>query len=141
MQTFMPFPDFALTACCLDDDRLNKVRFEALAIYRVLRGEQKAEPHPAIEMWRGYDPLLAWYYNIMLSTWKHRGHSNGNLERIPNTGFPIIFPPWIGNREFHRSHQSNLLRKNENHYRLWFGYSVPKNLGYIWPVERRALLR
>lgn len=133
MQTFLPFPDFGLSAVCLDNERLGKQRLEALTIYVTLRdGKDLWKDHPAVRMWRGHLGALAWYYNVILSTWKHRGFKN-TMEFL-NTGFPVIFPPWVGNKDFHRSHQSNLLRKNEDHYRLWFGTTVPKNLDYFWPV-------
>lgn len=135
MQTFLPFPDFGLSACCLDDQRLGKQRLEALTIYTTLRDHREIyAEHPAVKMWKGYLGALAWYYNVILSTWKHRGFKN-TMEFLP-LGFPtIIFPPWLGNREFHRSHQSNLLRKDENHYRIWFGTTVPKNMDYYWPIK------
>src|SRR6266550_7960030 len=132
MQTHLPFPDFSLTAACLDNERLGKQRVEALAIYKILR-EGREENNPAIKMWRGYQGALAWYHNTMLSVWKHRGFVTN--AKMLTLGFPVIFPPWIGNKELHRSHQSNLLRKDETHYRLWFGTTVPKNLDLYWPVR------
>lgn len=44
----------------------------------------------------------------------------------------IIYPPWWGNEDFHRSHQSNLVRKDPGKYRQVFP-SIPNNLPYIWP--------
>ena len=42
-------------------------------------------------------------------------------------------PWWVGVPEFHRSHQSNLIRKDSTLYGpLWPG--VPSNLPYFWPV-------
>lgn len=41
-------------------------------------------------------------------------------------------PVWLGNREFHLSHQSNLLRKNFNHYEKFFDCKN-SDLPYIWP--------
>lgn len=42
-------------------------------------------------------------------------------------------PSFIGDEEFHRSHQSNLIRKLPEFYRPLFP-GVPDDLPYIWPV-------
>jgi hypothetical protein len=136
MQTFLPFPDFGLSLCCLDDARLARQRIDALAIYHILKENKTSQMHhPAVKMWKGYGRALGWYCNLSLS---HLRYRNGGTHPSPdyiNLGFPVIFPPWLGNHDFHRSHQSNLLRKDEVHYRLWFGTTVPKNLEYVWPVK------
>ena len=44
------------------------------------------------------------------------------------------FPPWFGDKEFHRSHQSNLIRKMPEHYQKLFP-DVPNNLPYVWPIN------
>jgi len=41
-------------------------------------------------------------------------------------------PSWLGDPMFHLSHQSNLLRKDRDHYIKYF--NVPDNLEYVWPV-------
>lgn len=41
-------------------------------------------------------------------------------------------PPWLGDKAFHRSHKSNLVRKNPDHYRKFFP-NVPDDLDYIYP--------
>jgi hypothetical protein len=141
MITFLPFPDFGLSACCLDDERLGKQRQEALAIYTMLKEHKKGwNIEPACKMWNGFTNALAWYHNVMVSTWKHRGKPN-TMDYL-QIGFPVVFPPWLGDSSFHRSHQSNLLNRNESHYRIWFPASVPKNMKYVWPIgERRVLPR
>ena len=42
-------------------------------------------------------------------------------------------PPWLGDEEFHRSHQSALLRKDPDHYGPLFP-GVPDDLEYVWPT-------
>jgi transposase len=42
------------------------------------------------------------------------------------------WPEWMGDWDFHESHQSNLIRKAPSHYLPIFG-PVPSNLEYIWP--------
>ena len=45
-------------------------------------------------------------------------------------------PPWLGDDAFHRSHQSNLVRKLPEHYGDLFP-DVPDDLPYIWPVSNQ----
>lgn len=45
-----------------------------------------------------------------------------------------IWPWWMGDQEFHRTHQSNLVRKDPTYYRPFFP-DVPDSLPYIWPQE------
>ena len=47
----------------------------------------------------------------------------------------IEFPSWLGNEEFHRSHRSNLLRKNFEFYNKYF--DEQPNLPYIWAEEKK----
>lgn len=44
------------------------------------------------------------------------------------------YPSWLGDEEFHRSHRSNLLRKNEQHYQQ-FWPDERNDLEYVWPVQ------
>ena len=48
-----------------------------------------------------------------------------------------LLPPWLGDEQFHRSHQSSLLRKDPAHYGPLFS-GVPDDLEYVWPVRRTA---
>lgn len=52
---------------------------------------------------------------------------------IPDENLAVEYPPWIGREDFHRSHQSNLLRKDKDYYGR-FNWSVPDDLPYVWPV-------
>ena len=47
-------------------------------------------------------------------------------------------PWWLGNEDFHRSHQSNLLRKDPVHYAI---FDVPDDLPYLWPMEEPGVFR
>lgn len=42
-----------------------------------------------------------------------------------------LMPPWFGNEALHRSHRSNLLRKDESHYGSR-GWQEPPTLNYWW---------
>ena len=46
-------------------------------------------------------------------------------------------PPWLGDPALHRSHQSNLVRKDPAFYKEHFP-DVPDDLPYVWPVRSAA---
>jgi len=137
MQTFLPYPDFKSSAAVLDMRRLGKQRVETLQILSVLLGGSKAwSNHPACKMWRGYEQGLVDYGISITNEWISRGYKDTCLDKIAkfSNGRDIIFPPWFGNEEFHRSHQSNLIRKLPEHYQIYFP-DVPNDLPYIWPID------
>lgn len=61
LQTFMPHPDFAASAACLDYRRLGKQRVEGLQILNALDKGGAWRNHPAVKMWTGYRGALARY--------------------------------------------------------------------------------
>lgn len=128
----MPFPDFEESAKALDSRRLGKQRSEALTILRCLEDPSRKgwRNHPAVRMWRGYEDALKAYMNACIAEWVRRGYQNHMLkiEHVPNPPMP----PWIGDQEFHRSHQSNLVRKDQAYYSHLFP-GVPDDLPYVWP--------
>lgn len=136
MQTFLPYASFADVARTLDRKRLGKQRVEGMQILNVL-----AQPpgyrggwahHPAVSMWRGYEDALKLYVNTMIDEWKRRGYQN-NMPYYDLAAVNIRYPWWLGDPRLHRSHQSNLLRKEPEYYRQ-FGWDVPEDLPYFWPV-------
>ena len=44
-------------------------------------------------------------------------------------------PSWMGIAEIHRSHRSNLLRKDPVFYTPVFEDGLPDDLPYVWPVQ------
>lgn len=150
MQTFLPYPDAVKTAECLDNKRLGKQRVEAIQIANILLDRTKTKGwrnHPAVLMWKGYEGYLIFdYLKIILDEWNKRGYKNHKCAEHylelwtlwwGSTNFKecLLFlpkPEWITS-EFCRSHQSNLVRKNPEHYRKYFP-NVPDNLPYVWPV-------
>lgn len=96
------------------------------------------ENHPAVKMWVGYEKCLVKYLQIICLEWKHRGYKDSILEKtLQLVGFIEElelndYPPFIGYKDFHLSHQSNLIRKYPEHYRPIFGDNIPDNLPYIW---------
>ena len=135
MQTFLPYADFKKSAKCLDYKRLGKQRVEAMQIYKIVSGKRTTGGwinHPAVNMWRGFSNLLAYYYNDILDEWIKRGYKN-TMEYIACPP-SITEPLWLGNKDFHDSHKSNLLRKDPVFYAQYM-WDVPNNLDYIWKVE------
>ena len=156
MQTFLPYADFAESVAALDSKRLGKQRVETLQVMQVLLkyrwdnsvGAIEAfEPkgwrtHPVVLMWRGYEAALGQYQEATCLEWSRRGFNdtclwktNGLLTRADLPALDaVVAPPWLGWDDLHRSHQSNLVRKDPEFYGPVFP-GVPDDLPYVWPVE------
>lgn len=141
MQTFLPYEDFKKSAQVLDNRRLGKQRVECLQILNVLAGRSNGwTNHPAVKMWRGYEWSLYLYGEAICSEWISKGFRDTCADKLLAVITALnprreLYPPFLGNTAFHTSHQSNLLRKDFNHYSKFF--SVPNNLPYVWPEERK----
>lgn len=147
MQTFLPYPDFRKTAAVLDYKRLGKMRVESRQIMDTLiaiknddlyiidkNGKRRKRGwinHPAVLMWKGFEGALALYCNSMIREWINRGYNN-TMYLYNEKGYRLEKPPWLGDESFHRTHQSNLVRKFPEFYAEKF-VGVPPDLEYIWP--------
>lgn len=98
--------------------------------------------HPATKMWEGFEISLFHYQLEICTEWiTVRRYKDTCLEKslvlLHSAGLCYTedydSPVWLGNKEFHASHRSNLLRKNKEWYGK-FGWEEPDNLPYIWPV-------
>ena len=78
-------------------------------------------------MFKTYNKI---YFNMCVDEWKKRGYNN-NMKYEEISG-DVIYPPWVGDANFHLSHKSNLLRKQPDHYSKYF-LNIPYDLPYIWP--------
>lgn len=142
MQTFLPYPSFARSAKALDTKRLGKQRVETLQIMSSLMTGSGWVNHPATRMWEGFEWALLHYQQAMFREWVEvRGFKDTcfyktqllYFEHGPQQDFNRL-PPWHGNKAFHLSHQSNLIRKDPEHYGPQFP-GVPDDLPYIWPIN------
>lgn len=142
----MPFDDFVWSARALDDVRLGTQREDNIKImnYLLIGGGGRWYNHPAVRMWEGYERALLAYQQAVCNEWSSvRGFQDDFWDRtrlmfldvvIDPMAAPLVPPPWMGNVDFHISHQSNLLRQNEEHYRKWFP-GIRTDHPYIWPVR------
>lgn len=137
MQTFLPYPSFSESAKCLDYRRLNKQGVECLQILNALVHKKGWIHHPATLQWRGYENCLVEYSLIMRAEWVNRGYKDSITDKLKsffNPNGSMSVPNWLGNENFHKSHRSNLLRKDYAFYSK-FGWTEPDNLEYIWPSK------
>lgn len=106
--------------------------------------------HPAVLMWKGYEAALVHYSLAICAEWIARGYNDTcslKIERIADLSMDVrlagltvrgvdpkvyTLPPWLGDEEFHTSHQSNLLQKDPDYYGKFF--TCPPGLPYSWPV-------
>lgn len=135
MQTFLPYPDFAKSAQCLDYRRLGKQRIEAKQIIDILEGNAKSnawENHPAVKMWKGNIDSLKLYYNVMLREWINRGYKN-NMTFYYDVPCIVYPPAWLTD-EFCSRHRAALLAKDPKHYSQ-FGWSEEPKIDYLWGAE------
>jgi len=141
MMTFLPFENFEKCARVLDDKRLYKQIVECKQILIALEPNSKSKwkNHPIVKMWFKYENALRYYQFCMLKEWVKR-RWDVTIEYLPPE-IPTLFvmfkhnyPKWLGDKELHLSHQSNLLRKNPEHYKRFFK-NVPDNLPYKWVGE------
>jgi hypothetical protein len=135
MQTFLPFEDYKASAASLDWQRLGKQRVEAKQIIRALKLGRGWIHHPATKMWAGHEIALAHYAIAVCFEWRRRGYNDSLLPQFQKfaADHPIVHPSWLGNSDFHISHQSNLIRKHPTWYAHQFP-GVPSDLPYVWPV-------
>ena len=143
-QTFLPTQNFRKAATLLDYRRLGKQRVEGLQLINSLSPDYDKKGwlnHPARLMWRGYETALKYYTNCMIEEWVARGYNN--TMQLYEIETPIVFPPWLGYPELHKSHRMNLLRKDYDFYKQHFDADALTDLTtineyeYYWPPEKK----
>lgn len=148
VQTFLPFPDFEMSARALDLRRLGKQRVEGLQVLRGLTVPGYGwRHHPAVKMWTGHAEALGRYTFTCCEVWRESGYADtcaatvaAELEAIgvrrvrsqAELEAAGALPSWLGSEEFHRSHRSALVRKDPDLYGPRFP-DVPDDLPYVWP--------
>jgi hypothetical protein len=154
VQTFLPHADFEESARVLDLKRLGKQRVECIQVIRGLTRENYGwRHHPAVKMWRGHEEALGRYSLTCCEVWSELGFADtcaGTItDDLAAAGVTTIrsqaelardgaLPAWLGDPDFHRSHQSALVRKAPDFYAARFP-GVPDDLPYLWPEGAEAL--
>lgn len=155
MQTFLPYADFERSARSLDLKRLGKQRVETVQVVRALtRPGYGWASHPAVLMWKGFEEALGRYGLTCCQAWTDLGFGDTCALTISTdlraAGVDTIrtqlalaaageLPSWLGDEAVHRSHQSSLLRKDQEHYLPLFP-DIPHDLPYVWPVRSPTVL-
>lgn len=99
-------------------------------------GKLAWENHPAVKMWKGYEFELARYARVICQEWIDRRYKDTILQKIGDLMLVtdnLSRPHWIGDENLHKSHRSNLLRKDKQFYSQ-FGWTEPDDLPYVWPI-------
>lgn len=143
MQTFLPDPSYHESASILDNKRLGKQRVETLQIMTTLLTNTGWVHHPAVLMWKGYEASLLDYQYAICYEWHiMRGFEDTCLRKTIDLFYTSPWlredksiPYWLGDEEFHLGHQSNLLRKNPEHYGPMFPKGLRDDLPYYWPTN------
>lgn len=141
MQTFLPSPSFEMCSKLLDYRRLGKQRCEAVQILDTLQNGGGWRHHPAVKMWRGYEPALHYYKDCMIREWIARGYNNNMELTTPRTLSGIELPWWIGLEKLHSSHRGRLLFKDPEWYGQfgWVEEPIPTEVGYYWPLQEAPM--
>lgn len=141
IQTFLPYPDFELSASVLDRMRLGKQRAECIQLLRALDDStDRIHRHPACIMWFGHKDALVAYGLVICDEWSGRGYEDNSYGKIlafkTCEGIPtqatVSLPRWFGNPMFHASHRANLLKKDHRWYSN-FGWTESPLMPYVWP--------
>jgi len=148
VQTFLPYPDFDESARALDTKRLGKQRVEGIQVIRgLVRPAYGWRHHPAVKMWRGREEALGRYVLTCCEVWTDLGFADtcAATVRVDLSTARVTdvrtqekladaegLPHWLGDPDFHRAHQSSLLRKDPAFYGDRFE-GVPDDLPYVWP--------
>lgn len=147
MQTFLPMISYKEAVEAIDDLRLNKQILEVTQMANAIMDPSAGyRNHPAVIMWSGNVLSLLTYGIYAAREWEERGRKNPG-ERAnalysrqvaiaahlgpKRAGKAHQKPVWIGDTDFHESHRSNLIRKDERYGEVWPG--TPVDMPYLWP--------
>jgi hypothetical protein len=167
MQTFLPKAtvDFDEVAKLLDNKRLNKQALEGWQILMTLleldpQGKHRKPKgwvnHPAVKMWRDYEPMLFTYIMAMVKEWKSRGYNSTIGDKASATidrawelgllGTVSAVPDWMQDPAMYEaiasSHRKALLAKHYEWYSQ-FGWAedagtAPESYEYVWTTKQEG---
>ncbi len=138
MQTFFSESTPEESLKLLDYRRLGKQRVEGYQILRTLTNISNGwKNHPAVKMWRNYEPALLDYTLTACELWVARGYSDTLADRLFEEfgdliDEPVIYPPWTKNQAVIDSHKAMLYHKDNKKYAFYLHYAHITD--YVWPV-------
>jgi hypothetical protein len=94
--------------------------------------------HPAVLMWKGFERALLAYQDAVCREWAGRGFNDTcamkTASLLHTSGLPdsLVLPGWLGDPAIHRSHRSNLVRKDPERYGPLFPDAAAEE-AYVWP--------
>jgi hypothetical protein len=140
MNTFLPFKGFSESARSLDSTRLNNQINEATVIWKSLTGLTAAwRFHPAVRMWRCFEPALLEYRDACIQAGLERGIKI-TTEPIGTTG--ALRPTWTFSRGLHFAYRAKLHGKDPVHYAGFAGFQERDPFPYPVPdLEYRVFAR
>lgn len=160
IQTWLPLPDFKNSLVTLDDGFLTYQRLHVLELmehFHAIPEEDSHLPgdyeshdldgHPLVDMWVGYELQLIEYGLQACEGWSLRNKREdplyqhlANHQQWANTEDATFDKPnWMGDIDFHLSHQAELLRRNHPHYSEHFlSDHTTAGRKLIWPQSNHA---
>lgn len=136
-QVYLPYPDFSMTAKCLDNKRLNKQITEAKQVFTFVEYGYGFQGNPApYKMWEGFGSTIALYVIMLYSEWQQRfydGRRGGKKEHKAGEFVlydrnwsdelkSVKYPTWWNDDRVFSSYRSALLYKDFDWYSQ-FGWS------------------
>lgn len=159
LETFLPDPNFAISAHVLDNQTLWRQRSNAFKVLQTLTSTSTTmtyRHHPVMEMWRGAEYTLAMYGMAVCHEYRSRGHADDMTERFTaflhdallSGALPIQehsgVPWWLGNAAFHDSEKAVLISQDRQHYGwLWPSLDMKfwRDAPRIWPAWKPPVRR
>ena len=161
MNTWLPYEDFEKSVECLTD---NHLRMQVTDCAKILywrtgmpidgrNASRQQMLHPCVVQWDGYLSYLLDYSLEAMTQAQERTYYGTKKEEINKRVEQILFivptvesrldnsekPHWLGDKDYHDSHKSNLMRVNSFYKEYWIT-EVNEGLEYVWPSGRKKPL-
>lgn len=147
MQTFLPYPDLALSAKVLDYRRLggqiNEVQIMLDTLHELNKGTYWN--HPIVNAWRHHEAYLCEFGLTCLDEWRSRKYAlrqknedklRYHLDLCMDGGTELTPPDWFGQEWVHEQYKGLLVWKNPGFYtRLFPGITAVSPQDFKYPVQ------
>jgi len=146
MNIHLPYQSYTASLRILSDEDLRKQCRDAYTIVGMLTGFQftnhlpiqkkvfweKYAQHPDVLLWKGYSRSLTFYCNTALALWEERGFEQ-KIPYVPHMGYAVK-PHFVGDPQYHKFQQSQLVAKNPVRYGTVFK-DIPPDLEPYYPPK------